>query len=132
MQRGPRPNDHSAPNRSCGDPHSGSCRPQRLVRVAGAHPSGLRRVPRLIRALSFRGGVTVDLRCSMLPAGPAPTEIHVWCVAGLAEILIPSGVYVEVECCAELAPGAGGPPPSGKAPWLRIIGRSLFGRILVR
>lgn len=101
-----------------------------VVKAVG--PSGLWRVPRKMKLFSCTGGEIIDLREAILPAGPDPTVIHCFLFMGVGHIRVPDGIYVEVERKAFFKSGAPNrQPPSGKAPWLRIVGCSLFGRLKV-
>lgn len=86
---------------------------------------GALRVPGQLKVFAVMGRLVLDLRHAQLQPGPTPTVIRCVNVLGAVHILLPEGVYTELEGNVR-RPDEGhsrrSRPPSGNEPWLRIIG----------
>jgi hypothetical protein len=93
------------------------------------------RPARSIRAIACMGGVELDFREALFPAGE--TRIVALAVMGGVEVLVPPGVRVETDGFAfmgafeEETGGVDMPPPGASAPVLRISGLALMGGVEV-
>jgi hypothetical protein len=61
--------------------------------MSGAERRGQWRLPRRLRAVAIMGGIELDFRDAVFPAGV--TEVSVLCLMGGCEVIVPPGVHVE-------------------------------------
>ncbi|MFH0899625.1 MAG: protein kinase [Pseudomonadota bacterium] len=107
-----------------------------LIAVFGGRSvAGHWRPPSLVNMVCVFGGIQLDLRHAELL--PGCTTLKVVAVFGGGEIIVPPGLYFEVDGIGifggfdEGAPVAE-PPADQETPWLRITGVALFGGLAVK
>jgi len=104
-----------------------------LAVLGSAQRSGFWRLAEESRVLAVLGSCKLDLRSARISA--AVTTIDVSSVLGSVEVIVPTGVEVEIEVHAILGSRdmrmAGGPPATG-APIIRITGIVLLGSLNIR
>ncbi len=115
-----------------GETESGALRKSQTVIaiLGGSERRGTWRPARRIQAVAVMGGVDLDFRRAIIPAGV--TELVVICVMGGVDIIVPPEVNVEVsgaailggfeDSCPTAAPGA---------PTLRVRGIAVMGGVSV-
>ena len=86
------------------------------------------------KVVSVMGDATLDLRTAQME--PGMTEIHCVAVMGSIEIIVPPGMYAEVNGIGvagsfEGDSGAARPPDAGQ-PWVRVTGVAVFGSVEVQ
>lgn len=81
------------------------------------------------------GGAELDFRDAVLP--PGPTEVHIRCWFGGAQLTVPEGLAVVMEGHGIFGAfhregGSDRPPSDPQQPWLRVTGKAIFGGVEVR
>ncbi|MBN2361832.1 MAG: protein kinase [Deltaproteobacteria bacterium] len=102
---------------------------------SGHNLAGAWRPPKRMRTLCVFGGTELDLRLARLQ--PGCTVIRAVAVFGGCDVIVPPGLYVEVDGIGifggfEESGGALAEPPTGDAPWVRITGIAVFGGVSVK
>ncbi len=105
-----------------------------MVAVFGATGrKGVWRPHRRIRVVAVFGGAELDFREAKL--GPGMTEVNCRCVFGGAQIIVPPGLYVQLEGVgvfgAFTEKGDAPAEPPEDEPWLKITGLAVFGGVEV-
>jgi serine/threonine protein kinase len=91
--------------------------------------------PRKLRTVSVFGGTELDFRHAEFQ--PGVTTVQVVAAFGGCEIVVPTGMYVDVDGVGifggfDEQASTAGPPPQGGRPWLRVRGVALFGGVDVK
>ena len=106
---------------------------QTIAVLGSSQRSGFWRLAEASRVLALLGSCTLDLRSARI-SGPR-TEITVGAVMGSVEIIVPTGVEIELEAHAILGGRdvrIGAAAPASGAPVIRISGLVLLGSLTVR
>ena len=91
--------------------------------------------PRKLRTVSVFGGTELDFRHAEFQ--PGVTTVQVVAAFGGCQIVVPTGMYVDVDGVGifggfDEQASTPGPPPQGGRPWLRVRGVALFGGVDVK
>jgi len=102
---------------------------------SGHNLAGAWRPPKEMRALSIFGGANIDLRLAKLQ--PGCTTIRSVSIFGGCEVIVPPGLYVEVDGIGILggfdqSGSSLAEPPTGDGPWVRITGVAILGGVSVK
>lgn len=102
-----------------------------LAVMGGAERKGMWTPPHRLNVVAVMGGVELDFRQAIFPAGV--TEVNIFVMMGGVEIVAPSGVRVEMNGMALMGGfghrAFGQPPPDPDAPVLRIGGVAIMGGV---